>query len=180
MEDLRHLCPWVVSATHDVGDRQSLLCVCLSFSAFCLEGTHSAQSLGLHSCCVYGVRADWSGVAYFRPAVPLFCPVSTLCIHSIRQSLYPHHRFCKEVYCKKVITEKEKIHNRCRCLTSQGEGEKILSHRESRIARLSSIALSGCCCSCCNSLVTKFPSRLATMRVCLSQAKRRPFGQGTG
>lgn len=168
-EDLHHLCPWVVSATHDVGGRWSLLSVCLSFFCFLLGGYALRRAQG----CMAAVCTAFGPIGLSSSRLYLRCP----CIHSIRLSLYPHHKSCKGVYCKKG-------NNRKRTNTSSmpvpAQGEKLLSHPESRIARLSSIALSGCCCSCYNSPVTTFPSRLATVRECPSRAKRHPFGQDMG
>src|SRR6266581_4846077 len=99
MEDL-HLWPWVVSATHDVGDRWSLLSVCLSFFCFLLGGYALCAELRAAwlLCVRRSGRLVWRGVAYLQSRIPLFhYPVLYLrcpCIHPIRQSLYPHHRFC--------------------------------------------------------------------------------------
>jgi hypothetical protein len=65
MEDLHHLCPWVVLATHDVGDRSSLLSVCF----FSLLSARRIYVLRTAQGCMTTVlrlrRLVWCGIALY-------------------------------------------------------------------------------------------------------------------
>jgi hypothetical protein len=143
---------------------QEIVCHCCLFFFLCFL-------LGGYAFCVQ-LRAAWLLCTAFTPislawhsfVLLSHCAVSYLrcpCIHSMRP-------LQESVLQKVIITKKnEQIRDDQRYAARRLVYEKTISHPELRITRFSSITLSECCCSCCNSPVTTSPSRLAMMRECL-------------
>jgi hypothetical protein len=147
-------------------------CCLFFFSAFCSEGLRSVRSSGLHGYCVWRARRlAWCSLALFHCSANVHRPS----VHSMRARacIHPHRLLSRK---ENVLQRRSYKRNDSYAIIERKvsfPGQNSFNHRESRIARLSLIALSRCCCSGCSLPAATFPSPLVIAQEYPIQVKHR-------